>query len=177
MVSNKPRHSGGPCETLTSLRTRAGRYVLGGKIAMNVAIGNGSDLIRLAQAIRYQVFTIEQRIATELDLDGLDEVSIHALVTEQGEPIATARLTVKEDGSSIIARVAVMESYRGGGVASTVIQALVVHAQNIGVESIEIHAHAYLRSYYERFGFEFIKEVEVVGEHQLIEMRHQIVRT
>ncbi|MBU0912723.1 MAG: GNAT family N-acetyltransferase [Gammaproteobacteria bacterium] len=144
---------------------------------MNVTIGNDSGLIKLAQAIRYQVFTLEQRIPTELDLDGLDEESIHALVTEQGEPIATARLTVKEDGSSIMARVAVMEAYRGGGVASKVIQALVVHAQNIGVESIEIHAHAYLGSYYERLGFDFIKKVEIVGEHQLIEMRHQIVRT
>lgn len=143
---------------------------------MNVAIGTGPGLIKLAQAIRYQVFTLEQRIATELDLDGLDEVSIHALVTAQGEPIATARLTLKEDGTSTIARVAVLESYRGCGVASTVVQALVVHAQNIGVESIEIHAHAYLRSYYERFGFEFIKEAEVVGEHQLIEMLLKIVR-
>lgn len=145
-------------------------------MAMDLTIGNDSELIKLAQAIRYQVFTLEQLIPTELDRDGLDEESIHALVTEQGEPIATARLTVKEDGSSIMARVAVMEAYRGEGVASKVVQALVGYAQNSGAESIEIHAHAYLRRYYERFGFEFIKEVEIVGEHQLIEMRHQIVR-
>ncbi len=157
--------------------TLAGRYVLGGKIAMEVTIGKDSELIKLAQSIRYQVFTLEQQIPTELDFDGLDEESIHALVTEQGEPIATARLTVKEDGSSIMARVAVTEAYRGVGVASKVVQALMDHAQNIGVESIEIHAHGYLRKYYERFGFEFIKKVEMVGEHQLIEMRHQIVRT
>lgn len=91
--------------------------------------------------------------------------------------MATARLTVKENSSSVMARVAVSEVYRGMGVASKVIQAIMQYAQNIGVNFIEIHAHSYLRSYYERFGFEFIKEVEVVGEHQLIEMRHQIVRT
>lgn len=145
-------------------------------MAMDVTIGNDSELIKLAQAIRYQVFTLEQQIPTELDLDGLDEESIHALVKVQGEPIATARLTMKGDGSSIMARVAVMEAYRGKGVAPKVVQALVAHAQNSGAESIEIHAHAYLRSYYERLGFEFITEVEIVGEHQLIEMRHQIVR-
>lgn len=144
---------------------------------MDVAIGNDSELIRLARAIRYQVFTLEQLIPAELDIDGLDEESVHALVTVQGEPIATARLTAKEDGSSIMARVAVLEAYRSGGVASKMVQALLAHAQNISVESIEIHAHAHLRSYYERFGFEFIKEVEIVGEHQLIEMRHQMVRT
>jgi predicted GNAT family N-acyltransferase len=150
--------------------------VPGGKMAMDLTIGNDSELIKLAQAIRYQVFTLEQLIPTELDLDGLDEESIHVLVTEQGEPIATARLRVKADGCSILARVAVMEAYRGKGVASKVVQALVGYAQNSGAESIEIHSHAYLRSFYERFGFEFIKEVEIVGEHQLIEMRHQIVR-
>jgi len=144
---------------------------------MEITIGNDFELIRKAKSIRYQVFTLEQQIPTELDFDGLDEESIHALVTKQGASIATARLNVKEDGSSILARVAVTEAYRGVGIASKVVQALMNHAQNIGIQSIEIHAHGYLKSYYERFGFEFIKEVEIVGEHQLIEMRHQIKRT
>ncbi|HCR97750.1 MULTISPECIES: GNAT family N-acetyltransferase [Halomonas] len=144
---------------------------------MEVTIGNDSELINLAQGIRYQVFTREQQIPVELDLDGLDEESFHALVTEKGEPMATARLTVKEDGSSVMARVAVNEECRGMGVASKVIQAMMQYAQNIGVNSIEIHAHSYLRGYYEKFGFEFTKEVEMVGEHQLIEMQCQIVRT
>ncbi|GAL19044.1 hypothetical protein JCM19235_2467 [Vibrio maritimus] len=33
-----------------------------------------------------------------------------------------------------------------------------------------------MRGYYERLGFEFIQEVEIVGEHQLIEMRHRLTR-
>lgn len=144
---------------------------------MEVTIGNDSKLIRQAQGIRYQVFTSEQNIPAELDLDGLDEASFHALVTENGEPIATARLTVKEDGSSTMARVAVSEVCRGMGVASKVVQAMMQYAQALGVTSIEIHAHSYLRNYYERFGFEFIKEVEIVGEHQLIEMRYQVVHS
>lgn len=144
---------------------------------MEVHIGNDPELIRLAQGIRHQVFTREQRIPAELDLDGLDDASFHALATEQGEPIATARLTVKEDGSSTMARVAVSEVYRGAGVASAVVQALLQHAQNIGVTSIELHAHSHLKGYYEKFGFEFIKEVEIVGEHQLIEMRRQLARS
>ncbi|PCF93881.1 GNAT family N-acetyltransferase [Vreelandella nigrificans] len=144
---------------------------------MEIIIGKGLELIKQAQAIRHQVFTLEQKIPQELDLDGLDEDSFHALLVEQGEPVATARLTVNDDGSSIMARVAVVEVYRGSGVASKVVKALIEHAQNAGLDSIEIHAHSYLRRYYEKFGFKFIREVEVVGEHQLIEMQHQIVRT
>ena len=142
---------------------------------MEVTIGNGKELIQQAQAIRYQVFTLEQKIPQELDLDGLDEDSLHALVSEQGKPIATARLKVNQDGSSVMARVAVSEESRGLGIASKLVSALVEHAKNIGVRSIEIHAHSYLRSYYEKFGFKFIQEVEVVGEHQLIEMQYYIV--
>lgn len=144
---------------------------------MEIIIGKDLELIKQAQAIRHQVFTLEQKIPQELDLDGLDKDSFHALLVEQGEPVATARLTVNDDGSSIMARVAVVEVYRGLGVASKVVKALIEHAQNAGLDSIEIHAHSYLRCYYEKFGFKFIKEVEVVGEHQLIEMQHQIVRT
>lgn len=127
-----------------------------------------------AQAIRYQVFTVEQQIPRELDLDGLDEGSIHALVEDKDALVATARLTIKEGGSSVMARVAVTEPYRGMGIASKVVQALMDYARNDGVSSIEIHAHGYLRNYYEKFGFEFIREVEIVGEHQLIEMQYHI---
>ncbi|MGF1776179.1 GNAT family N-acetyltransferase [Vibrio nomapromontoriensis] len=144
---------------------------------MEVTIGQGSDLIEKAQAIRYQVFTVEQQIPNELDFDGLDGVSVHVLVVEQEQAIATARLCINADGSSVMARVAVIEKYRGHGVASVVVQALMSYAENQDVNSIEIHAHGYLQGFYEGFGFEFIQEVEVVGEHQLIEMRYQIGRT
>lgn len=156
---------------------RTGQFTKEEKNTVIVTIGNDSELIEQAKAIRYQVFTLEQNIPTDLDLDGLDDVSIHILVKDGNKPVATARLTTKENGCSVMSRVAVSKEYRGSGIGSTVIKALLEHAKTSGLVSIEIHAHGHLRNYYERFGFEFIKEVEIVGEHQLIEMRHQIVRT
>ncbi|MGC9461783.1 GNAT family N-acetyltransferase [Vibrio genomosp. F10] len=144
---------------------------------MEITIGKSAEIIEQAQAIRFQVFTVEQNIPNELDLDGLDSVSVHALVKDNEQAVATARLVVKKDNSSVMARVAVLEAYRGNGIASKVVNTLVEHAKRIGVSSIEIHAHSYLQNYYEKFGFEFIQEVEVVGEHQLIEMRNYIART
>ena len=35
-------------------------------MAMDVTIGNDSELIKLAQAIRYQEFTLEQQIPTRI---------------------------------------------------------------------------------------------------------------
>lgn len=144
---------------------------------MEVTIGRSSELIEKAQAIRYQVFTVEQNIPNELDFDGLDSVAEHALVMEVNQPVATARLVINTDGSSVMARVAVLEAYRSRGIASIVINKLIKYAKSQGVSYIEIHAHSYLRTYYEKLGFDFIQEVEMVGEHQLIEMRNQLVGT
>ncbi|CAH0525676.1 GNAT family N-acetyltransferase [Vibrio hippocampi] len=144
---------------------------------MEVTIGKSAELIEKAQAIRYQVFTVEQNIPNELDFDGLDSVAEHVLVTETNRSVATARLVINADGSSVMARVAVIEAYRGRGIASVVVKALIEYAKKKGVSSIEIHAHSYLQNYYQRLGFEFIEEVEVVGEHQLIAMRQKFLTT
>ncbi|MGC9402793.1 GNAT family N-acetyltransferase [Vibrio genomosp. F10 str. 9ZC157] len=144
---------------------------------MEVTLGKSVEFIERAQAIRYQVFTVEQSIPNELDFDGLDSVAEHALVTEANQCVATARLVVNANGSSVMARVAVLQAYRGRGIASIVVNKLIEYAKSQGVSSIEIHAHSYLRSYYEKLGFDFIQEVEMVGEHQLIEMRNQLGRT
>jgi predicted GNAT family N-acyltransferase len=141
---------------------------------MKVVIGNSPELISQVQSIRYQVFVVEQSIPLALDLDGLDDTSVHALVMKDNVLVATARLSKGFDGHAVMARVAVMKAYRGSGVATKVIDALMAHARFMGLSSIEIHAHEYLRNYYERFGFEFIRDVEVVGGHPLIEMRHQL---
>ncbi|MGR5559865.1 GNAT family N-acetyltransferase [Vibrio fortis] len=143
---------------------------------MEVIIGTSPEIIERAQAIRFQVFSVEQSIPNELDFDGLDNTSVHALVIDANQAIATARLLIKSDGSSVMARVAVLKAYRGQGIASEIVKALVNYAEQQGVESIEIHAHSYLRNYYERFGFNFVQEVEIVGEHQLIEMRYPLAR-
>ncbi|WP_261884258.1 GNAT family N-acetyltransferase [Vibrio pelagius] len=144
---------------------------------MEVIIGTSPEIIERAQAIRFQVFSVEQSIPNELDFDGLDNTSMHALVMDNNQAIATARLLIHSDGSSVMARVAVLEAYRGQGIASEIVKALVDYAEKQGVNLTEIHAHSYLRKYYERFGFSFVREVEIVGEHQLIEMRYPLTCT
>ena len=139
---------------------------------MEFTIGNHPDLIKKAHAIRKQVFVIEQGIPQVLDLDGLDGSADHVLVTKGEELIATARLYYKRSGYAVMARIAVLQTFRGLGVATKMVKALLDHTKQRNIKTIEIHAHQYLRSYYEKFGFKFIKEVETVGEHQLIEMKY-----
>jgi len=139
--------------------------------ALQLLVGNSADIIAKAQAIRKQVFVLEQHIPLALDLDGLDELSHHALVELAGSLVGTARLTVGEKGHAVMARIAVIEKYRGAGIAGQIIQSLIAYAQQLELATIEIHAHAYLKGYYQGFGFCFVREVEVAGEHQLIHMQ------
>ncbi|MFM2482763.1 GNAT family N-acetyltransferase [Celerinatantimonas sp. YJH-8] len=141
---------------------------------MDITIGSNAALIAKAQSIRHQIFTIEQGIPRELDTDGLDETAYHALVTDGPTPIATARLAVDTTGLAVIARVGVLKAYRGLGIASKMIEALMAHAHQLEASAIELHAHEYLKDYYAKFGFEFIRYAEVVGGHPLIIMRHEI---
>ena len=114
---------------------------------MELVIGNSAKLISKSQAIRNQVFVIEQGIPLELDLDGLDEKSYHALITDNNSLIATARLTVVENNNAVMARVAVLKEYRGSGIGTKLINAVLSHAREVNIDSIEIHAHEYLRGY------------------------------
>lgn len=140
---------------------------------MDVVIGNSAQIIKQAQQIRYAVFVQEQSIPQELDLDGLDQESMHLLVIDDSTPVATARLSFPSASSAILARVAVMKAFRGAGVARAVIQHAIDYAIKQRVHHIDIHAHQHLRGYYENFGFEYIKACEVVGGHPLIAMSYR----
>ena len=141
---------------------------------MDLTIGNTPDIISKSHSIRHAVFTEEQEIPSELDHDGKDETSSHAVVIDGETAVATARIYSEDGVHSVMARVAVMKEYRGKGIAQRIVRALIEHAQASGIVSIEIHAHEYLRGFYERLGFVFVKDYGAVAGHKLIEMRYGV---
>lgn len=77
-------------------------------------ISAATDLA-LARKIRQQVFVDEQGIPAELEEDGLNENAIHVLLTLQGQAVGTARMHITDDNEGEIARVAIVEKFRGRG--------------------------------------------------------------
>ncbi len=138
---------------------------------ISISIDNRIETIQKSQKIRYEVFVKEQGIPLELDLDGLDDRSYHALAHTGNKAVGTARLTVVDDKQAVLARVAVIRESRGSGIGNQLVRSLLSRARDLEIRAIEIHAHQYLRKYYESLGFNYVRDVEVVGEHQLIEMR------
>ncbi|HBY86213.1 MAG TPA: GNAT family N-acetyltransferase [Colwellia sp.] len=137
---------------------------------MRVVVSNDTETILISQEIRNEVFVQEQGIPLHLDLDGLDSKSYHSLAYIDDVAVGVARLALVEDNNAIMARVAIKKDYRGKGIASKLIESIIAKAQQLDINSIEIHAHEYLEKYYEAFGFQYIKHVEKVGKHQLIQM-------
>lgn len=122
------------------------------------------ELYRVLQ-LRAQIFVVEQN-DIYLDPDDKDLEALHLLGWDQHHLASYARIvppTAKEDDVSF-GRVAVAESYRGTGIAHTLIQqTLDKIQQNFPTHPIKITAQAYLIKFYEKFGFKTEGEIFLEG--------------
>jgi predicted GNAT family N-acyltransferase len=102
------------------------------------------------KAIRNKVFVEEQGVPPELEWDGLDEASYHVLAcSPEGAPIGTGRLL--QDGR--IGRLAVLPEWRGKGVGRALLELLLVIANKMGNEVVELHAQTQVVGFYRKRGF------------------------
>lgn len=75
-----------------------------------------------AQEIRRRVFTEEQGIEREKDVDGLDQSSHHIIVHDNDVPVGTARIRYKNGIRAKRERIAVVKPYRGQGIGKGIIE-------------------------------------------------------
>lgn len=114
--------------------------------------------------IRSIVFTDEQGFSAETDIDSLDDVALHLLVYDSGEPAATARLYQEKDGSWHIGRVAVLKEFRGRGIGAIAMRILMQKARSFGAEEVHVGAQRQAEGFYRILGFEPYGE-EYMDEH------------
>ena len=88
-------------------------------------VSNKEDL-KQAQKIRIKVLEKEQGFPHNLNIDSLDEASLHTLIFDAENPVATARLTFNSARSGKIERIAILKSYRGQGLGRELIEFLEV---------------------------------------------------
>ena len=112
--------------------------------------GDWDSLRGEAALIRFGVFVLEQDVPEELELDLLDPDCRHWLVHDRnGEAIATARLA--PDGQ--IGRMAVLPDWRGRGVGTALLRAILAHTHESGHPRPYLHAQEQAVGFYERAGF------------------------
>lgn len=100
--------------------------------------------------IREKVFMDEQQVPEELELDGLDDGSVHLLASDmKGRPIGTARLL--PDGQ--IGRMAVLPEWRSHGIGSVLLERLIDIAREHGLKQVKLDAQDQAIGFYEQHGF------------------------
>jgi predicted GNAT family N-acyltransferase len=102
-----------------------------------------------ATPIRFAVFVEEQGVPPEIELDEMDERSLHALVFENEKPVGTGRLL--PDGH--IGRMAVLKAWRGRGIGGQILRALMDKARSRGDREVVLSAQVHATAFYRAHGF------------------------
>lgn len=119
---------------------------------MSVLIARSDDL-DACLAVRFTVFVEEQNVPVELERDEYDASAIHILATEEGAPVGTARIIVK-DGVGKIGRVAVLADQRGTGLGRKLIEACLAELSNdTKVSAAKLGSQIHALGFYEKLGF------------------------
>lgn len=136
---------------------------------MRLVLGNWATQRVSAQAVRYEVFVLEQKVPLEMEWDEMDPLCLHAVAYDDGKAVATGRLL--PDGH--IGRMAVLKSLRGQGVGATILRALMAEAKKRGDRAVVLNAQTHAAPFYLRHGF--VREGEEFMEAGIphIQMRHE----
>ena len=113
------------------------------------------------------MFCEEQGVPREIELDEHDAVSVHALVFDEGKPVATGRLL--PDGH--IGRMAVLKDWRNRGLGGLMLQRLIEKARERGDKQIVLSAQVHAVPFYRAHGF-----VPQGSEYMEAGIRHQAMR-
>lgn len=103
--------------------------------------------------IRFQVFTLEQGFAKEVDLDNFDYKSIHILVYVDNKAIATARMFKEDENAFHVGRIAVLKEYRHQGVGSFILSVFEKKTKELGGSKINIGSQIDKAEFYEKCGY------------------------
>ena len=116
---------------------------------LEIQIVEWQDRQDTLKAIRKSVFIDEQHVPEELEWDGRDTECTQFLATINSTPVATARLTAEGQ----IGRMAVLRDFRGMGIGSRLLAAVIEQAKHAGHKKVFLHAQVSVIKFYQQHGF------------------------
>lgn len=105
--------------------------------------------------IRHEVFVKGQQVPAKYELDAFEKESTHFLALYDGFPCGTARWRITEEGVKL-ERFAVLEAYRGKGIGSALVVAVlhnIEHSSKTSDKIIYLHAQTTAMGLYTKFNF------------------------
>ncbi len=127
-----------------------------------------------AQKIRQQVLEKEQGFPHDVNIDGLDPSADHVLALDDEVPVATARLTIPAEGEGMIARIALIPSYRGMGLGKRIIRKLEIVAKRRRLRTLYVQPHAHLETFFRNLDYEKLPGSKELAGHHLIKMMKRL---
>jgi len=102
--------------------------------------------------IRKEVFIKEQNVPEDIEIDGLDEESIHFLAFLEKTPIGCARIRLI-DNSAKLERIAILKEYRCKGYGSELTNFLIKYCKVKNYDKIWLNSQINVVDFYRKFGF------------------------
>jgi len=140
-----------------------------------IEIEFGSDLMREAFGVRFEVFVDEQGVPRELEMDEFDPSATHLVAVRDGQVVGTLRM-LDHEGAAKIGRVAVRSAARRIGIGARLMERAAAIALERGFAEIILHAQVAVAGFYRRLGY--VEEGDLFDEAGIphIAMRKRIVR-
>lgn len=117
-------------------------------------ISESNDDIKDAQSVRFSVFTEEQGIDKNADVDGLDAEADHVVAYSDDEAVGTVRMRYIEPDVAKIERFAVKSKMRGQGIGKLIMQKALEHLKSKNIREVVLDSQSHAKGFYEKFGFE-----------------------
>jgi predicted GNAT family N-acyltransferase len=125
------------------------------------------DAQALAKPIRISVFIEEQHVPELEEWDDEDSVALHVLALNDGEPVATARLTQKGK----IGRMAVLKAHRKQGIGAMMLVKLIEVAKQRGLQEVKLWSQTHAQAFYKKYGFTALGDEFLDAGISHVEMR------
>jgi predicted GNAT family N-acyltransferase len=120
------------------------------RIEVRPALDEGE--VEAAQELRLQVFSGEQGIPRNGEIDGLDPASTHIVAVRRGGVVGTCRLRFGE-GRCKLERMVVAQSLRRTGVGRELIEGAEREASRQGASEVVVHVQRQVEAFYAECGY------------------------
>jgi predicted GNAT family N-acyltransferase len=124
---------------------------LGGE-AVEVHLARDEGEIEEAKQLRLRVFSQEQGVPTEADIDGLDPAATHLVALRRGSVVATCRLRFPQ-GHCKLERMVVEKNLREIGIGRELLAEAEREALRQGVSEMILHAQRQVEGFYAVCGY------------------------
>ncbi|MEY2194736.1 GNAT family N-acetyltransferase [Neobacillus sp. BF23-41] len=122
---------------------------------MNAKRATIDEDLRVAFAIRKEVFVKEQGVPLEDEFDEFDTLNglcEHILVHYNEQPVGTGRIRFI-DGVHKLERICILEPYRKFGLGKITIKALEEIAEERGASKVKLHGQTQAEGFYKKLGY------------------------